>query len=107
MAAEMSFELGWIDAKLCERIKDLTLRAGLPVSIENPYTKEELGVEEYSKRMAALTPAYFLDLMSMDKKVADGQLSLVLLEGSLGTSLVTKNYSREKLEEIVKAYCKK
>jgi 3-dehydroquinate synthase len=107
MAAEMSFELGWIDAKLCERIKDLTLRAGLPVSIENPYTKDELGTEEYNKRMAALTPAYFLDLMSMDKKVADGQLSLVLLEGSLGTSLVTKNYSREKLEGIVKAYCKK
>ena len=107
MAAEMSCELGWIDAALCERIKQLTIRAGLPVSIDNPYTLEELGKDEYEKRLSSLTPEYFLDLMSMDKKVADGQLSLVLLEGALGSSVVTKDYSREKLTEIVTAYCKK
>ena len=83
------------------------MRAGLPVDLRNSYTEEELGSEEYSRRLEKLTTEYFLDLMSMDKKVADGQLSLVLLEGSLGSSLVTKNYSKEKLTEIVKAYCKK
>lgn len=107
MAAQMSYELGWIDSKLCDRIKDLTVRAGLPVTIDNPYTREDLGEEEYNKRLNSLTPEYFLELMSMDKKVADGQLSLVLLEGSLGTSLITKDYSREKLKEIVEAYCVK
>ena len=83
------------------------MRAGLPVDLRNSCTEEELGSEEYSRRLEKLTTEYFLDLMSMDKKVADGQLSLVLLEGSLGTSLVTKNYSKEKLTEIVQAYCKK
>ena len=107
MAAEMSRDLGWIDSALCNRIRDLTVRAGLPVDLRNSYTEEELGSEEYSRRLEKLTTEYFLDLMSMDKKVADGQLSLVLLEGSLGSSLVTKNYSKEKLTEIVKAYCKK
>ena len=107
MAAEMSRDLGWIDSALCNRIRDLTVRAGLPVDLRNSYTEEELGSEEYSRRLEKLTTEYFLDLMSMDKKVADGQLSLVLLEGSLGSSLVTKNYSKEKLTEIVQAYCKK
>ena len=107
MAAEMSRDLGWIDSTLCDRIRDLTVRAGLPVDLRNSYTEEELGSEEYSRRLEKLTTEYFLDLMSMDKKVADGQLSLVLLEGSLGSSLVTKNYSKEKLTEIVQAYCKK
>lgn len=107
MAAEMSRELGWIDADLCKRIITLTERAGLPISLSNPYTEEELGIEEYKKRLEKLTPQYFLELMNMDKKVADGELSLVLLEGALGSSTVTKDYSREKLTEIVEAYCKK
>jgi 3-dehydroquinate synthetase len=64
-------------------------------------------MEEYKERLKILTPEYFLELMNMDKKVADGELSLVLLEGALGSSTVTKNYSREKLTSIVKAYCKK
>jgi len=107
MAAEMSQELGWIDADLCHRIVSLTKRAGLPIDLHNPYTEEELGMEEYKERLKILTPEYFLELMNMDKKVADGELSLVLLEGALGSSTVTKNYSREKLTSIVKAYCKK
>ena len=107
MAAEMSRDLGWIDSTLCDRIRSLTVKAGLPVDLRNPYTEEELGSEEYSRRLEKLTTEYFLDLMSMDKKVADGQLSLVLLKGPLGSSLVTKDYSRDKLSEIVQSYCKK
>jgi hypothetical protein len=47
-----------------------------------------IGIEEYKKRLEKLTPEYFLELMNMDKKVADGELSLVLLEGALGSSTV-------------------
>ena len=42
----------------------------------------ELGEESYRSKLNSLDSATFLDLMSMDKKVADGQLSLVLLEGN-------------------------
>ena len=107
MAAEMSRDLGWIDSALYGRIKDLTLKAGLPICLKNSYTESDLGAEEYSKRLDVLTTEYFLDLMSMDKKVADGQLSLVLLTGSLGSSLVTKDYSKETLNKIVQTYCRK
>ena len=107
MAAEMSRDLGWIDSTLCDRIKNLTVRAGLPICLKNSYTELELGSVEYSKRLEKLTTEYFLDLMSMDKKVADGQLSLVLLEGSLGKSLITKDYNKEVLTKIVNNYCKR
>lgn len=107
MAAEMSEELGWIDADLSRRIRELTIRSGLPVDLVNKESEEDLGAAEYQARLDSLTSQVFLDLMSMDKKVADGQLSLVLLKGAPGTSLITKDYSREKLIKVVQAYCKK
>jgi 3-dehydroquinate synthase len=107
MAADMSQELGWIDADLSRRIRELTVRAGLPVDLHNQHSEEDLGKVEYESRLQGLTAQTFLDLMSMDKKVADGQLNLVLLKGPPGTSLITKDYARDKLEKVVKAYCKK
>ena len=107
MAAEMSLDLGWIDADLSRRIRELTIRAGLPVDLSNKFSEEELGKVEYEARLKNLTSKMFLDLMQMDKKVADGQLNLVLLKGDPGTSLITSKYDREKLVKIVEAYCKK
>ena len=107
MAAEMSQELGWIDADLSRRIREITVRAGLPVDLHNKHSEEDLGKAEYEARLQGLTAQAFLDLMSMDKKVADGLLNLVLLKGPPGTSLITKDYSRDTLEKVVKAYCKK
>jgi 3-dehydroquinate synthase len=107
MAADMSQELGWIDADLSRRIRELTVRAGLPVDLHNQHSEKDLGKVEYESRLQGLTAQTFLDLMSMDKKVADGQLNLVLLKGPPGTSLITKDYARDKLEKVVKAYCKK
>ena len=48
----------------------------------------------------------FIDLMSMDKKVANGQLSLILLEGQLGSSIITNKFDAAALKEVVAAYCK-
>ena len=44
--------------------------------------------------------------MSMDKKVANGQLSLILLEGPLGSSVITNKFDAVALKEVVAAYCK-
>lgn len=63
MAAELSRSLGGLCAAEFVRIEDLHRRAGLPVF------GPALGVQRY------------LELMRHDKKVADGRLRLILLEG--------------------------
>jgi 3-dehydroquinate synthase len=62
MAAELSRRLGWLTDKDLERIRNLFLRAKLPV------VGPALGADRY------------LDLMGHDKKVIDGRLRLVLLK---------------------------
>lgn len=105
MAAELSQRQGWIDAGLAERLLVLTRRARLPFTLSNPHAEAELGPAEYAARLQALPAAKFLDLMSMDKKVADGQLSLVLLEGELGRSVVSSKFDVARLTEVVRRYC--
>ncbi len=62
MAAELSRTLGWLTEDDVARIQRLFVRAGLPV------------------RGAPLGADRYLSLMRHDKKVADGQLRLVLLK---------------------------
>jgi 3-dehydroquinate synthase len=69
MAAELSLALGWLSAAERDRIERVFVAAGLPV--HGP----RLGVGAY------------LDWMSHDKKVEDGRLRLVLLQG-IGHALV-------------------
>jgi hypothetical protein len=64
MAADLSRRLGWLAAPEAERIRALTLAAGLPVA-----PPPGLGPERY------------MDLMAVDKKVLAGRLRLVLLRG--------------------------
>ncbi|MBU1236927.1 MAG: 3-dehydroquinate synthase [Gammaproteobacteria bacterium] len=61
MAAELSRRLGWIDAADVARVRELLIRAKLPV------VGARLGIDRY------------LDLMGHDKKVFAGRLRLVLL----------------------------
>ena len=61
MATELSRHLGWLTTDDVARVRDLHLRAGLPV------TGPKLGAERY------------MDLMGHDKKVIAGKLRLVLL----------------------------
>lgn len=70
IATELSRRLGWLDQHAVGRIHELLSRAELPITVP------PLGVERY------------LDLMSADKKVADGRLRLILLE-AIGRAFVT------------------
>jgi 3-dehydroquinate synthase len=63
IAAELSARLRWLSEGEVARIRALFARAGLPV------VAPDLGMVRY------------LDLMAHDKKVADGQLRLILLKG--------------------------
>ncbi|MES9941628.1 MAG: 3-dehydroquinate synthase [Candidatus Thiodiazotropha sp. 6PLUC2] len=86
MAADLSLRLGWFSQQSFDRTIRLIERAKLPV---NPPRE--------------LTPARFLELMAVDKKVVDGQLRLVLLK-EIGQSLVTDDFDRELLEQTLVHY---
>ncbi len=71
MAADLSHRLGWISAGDLARTETLLRRANLPVRApEN------------------MSPERFIELMSLDKKVLDGRIRLVLLK-QLGEAVVT------------------
>jgi 3-dehydroquinate synthase len=83
MAAKLSSELGSIETADYIRIKDLLVRCELPVS-----------------KPDEMTSGIFLELMSVDKKVIDGNLRLVLLE-SIGKAVVTSNIERDILIKVL------
>jgi 3-dehydroquinate synthase len=83
IAAKLSSELGSIESADYIRIRDLLTRCDLPVSKPDEMTAE-----------------IFLELMSVDKKVIDGNLRLVLLE-SIGKAAVTSNIERDILIKVL------
>lgn len=83
MAAEMSVELGWLDRDALDRVDALLRRARLPLT---PPTE--------------LDPERFRALMSVDKKVIDGNLRLVLLHG-IGQAQVTAEFDPRALDRIL------
>jgi 3-dehydroquinate synthase len=107
MASDLSLRLGLIDAAVHSRTHRLLSSAGLPIAVSaNAHAVKELGAAAYADKVKNLTAEVFLDLMSMDKKVADGRLSLVLLEGpQLGKAIVTEQYDYARLKEVVEEYC--
>ena len=85
MAAKLSQQLGWISAEDVARIAAMIAKADLPV-----HAPAELGVDR------------FVELMSVDKKVIDGVLRLVLLK-DIGHAVVTNDYSQEQLELAIRS----
>jgi 3-dehydroquinate synthase len=85
MAADMSVRMGWLDADQQERIRSLLLKAHLPVAPP-----------------AEISAGQFLELMSVDKKVLNGELRLVLLRG-IGKAEVTADYAEAALQQTVAA----
>lgn len=79
LAADLSKRMGWMTADEVARVHALLMRARLPLDAP------KLGVEKY------------LDLMQMDKKVADGKIRLVLQKG-IGHSVITSDYDADKLK---------
>lgn len=85
MAAAMSVRLGWLEQAECDRIRALLQRARLPVDPPPEISGER-----------------FIELMSVDKKVLNGELRLVLLRG-IGEALVTADYPLEVLRQSLAA----
>jgi len=82
----MSAKMGWIDADLAQRIYDIMIKAKCPVElpVDSPMNRE-----------------MFLKAMSLDKKVANGQLRLILLKGDLGECVFTGEYDEEAMLETI------
>lgn len=89
MAATMSEKMGWIDADLKARIYKILEDADLPVALPSD---------------SPMTVDMFNDLMSLDKKVADGQLRLILLEGPLGGCKFTGEFDVDAMQETIEEF---
>ena len=83
MAADLSQRLGWITNNDVDTVITILEKANLPV-----------------KSPAEITNARFQDLMSIDKKVLDGTLRLVLLK-SIGEAIVTDQFDTKQLLETL------
>ena len=88
MAATLSQKLGWLTAHEKKRIVEIIEHANLPIVPP-----------------AELSPNRFKELMSVDKKVLDGDLRLVLLQG-IGKSLVTGDFNHDHLDATLNEYGK-
>ncbi|MBC7787806.1 MAG: 3-dehydroquinate synthase [Methylophilaceae bacterium] len=82
MAANLSKKMGWLNAQEIARMKAVFKAANLPLS------PPSLGVEKY------------LDLMGLDKKVENGKIRLVLLQG-IGKSVITSTYDAQLLKQTI------
>jgi 3-dehydroquinate synthase len=86
MAADLSRRLGWLSEADVQRIIRLLRSAGLPVA------GPALGADRY------------LELMSLDKKVAGGKLRLVLLE-ALGRGVISAEAGENDIRATIAACC--
>lgn len=86
MATTMSAEMGWIDLDLVKRTYKLLERAKLPIDLplDSPMNKE-----------------IFLKYMAADKKVANGQLRLILLKGTLGNCVFTGDFDEKAMVNTI------
>lgn len=89
MAVDMSHRLGWIDESLVKRVHNILKQARLPTSAPESMTVE-----------------MFKSIMSVDKKVADGVLRLILLKGPLGNCVFTSDYDPQALDDTLRAFSK-
>ncbi len=83
MAAELSKAHGWIDAADVKSIRALLQKARLPTD-----PPKEIDADR------------FRQLMSIDKKVQDGVLHLVLMK-SLGKSVIVSDFEQQALQEVL------
>jgi len=79
MAADLSARLGWISVADAQRSRALIERAGLPALPPKNMTSQQ-----------------FIDLMSVDKKVIDGALRLVLLT-AIGDAVISSDFETQAL----------
>ena len=85
MAADMSCRLGWISQDKVNKINDLIRRAALPASPPESMSGND-----------------FMDLMSVDKKVLDGKMRLVLMK-DIGESIISDDFDPASLKATLGA----
>jgi len=85
MAADLSARLGWISGAEAQRSRALIELAGLPVIPPEDMTAQQ-----------------FMDLMSVDKKVLDGALRLVLLT-AIGDAVISSDFDLQALADTFSA----
>jgi 3-dehydroquinate synthase len=85
IAADMSRQLGWLDAADVARVKKLLQRAQLPTDAPK------------------IGAGRALELMGMDKKVLEGRIRVVLLR-SLGQACITGEYPAEVLQATLRRH---
>jgi len=83
MAARLSNKLGWISENDVSRVINILERANLPIT-----APEQMSADK------------FVELMSLDKKVSDGVLKLVLYK-SVGNAIISKDYTDALLRETI------
>ncbi|HEA25774.1 MAG TPA: 3-dehydroquinate synthase, partial [Ectothiorhodospiraceae bacterium] len=83
LAAELSNRLGWIDSTEVSRIRTLIVSANLPTIPPKQMTVQQ-----------------FVELMSVDKKVIDGRLRLILMK-SLGQSVIAEEVDSQLIAEVI------
>jgi 3-dehydroquinate synthase len=84
MAAELSQQMGWISTEDTVYVRHILQRARLPVDPPAQMSGDD-----------------FMRYMSVDKKVLDGTLRLVLMK-SLGESIVTADFDADALKQVLK-----
>jgi len=86
MASTMSLKLNWIDQTLHDRIITILKDAKLPIKLssDSPMDRD-----------------LFLKLMSVDKKVSNGKLFLILLKGDVGECLITDQFEQQALVDTI------
>ena len=86
MAANMSNQLGWLSSDDQQRIIQLLNDASLPNQPPHSLNCDD-----------------FLRLMTIDKKVLDGKLRLILMQG-IGKSIISQDFSFEVLRKTLTSY---
>ncbi|MCL4127831.1 UNVERIFIED_CONTAM: hypothetical protein GTU68_009551, partial [Idotea baltica] len=83
LAAELSHAMGWISEAEVDRVRALLVKCDLPVVPPSAMSSDK-----------------FFELMSVDKKVLDGSLRLVLLK-SIGDAMVTSDFDASLLKGLL------
>lgn len=84
LAADLSQRIGWLSQQDVARIAAIFQSANLPLTPPK------------------LSPENYLALMQLDKKVADGQIRLVLQQG-IGKAVMTADYDKAMLNQTLEA----
>ncbi|TEU25110.1 MAG: 3-dehydroquinate synthase [Gammaproteobacteria bacterium] len=87
MAAKLSQLEGYLSVEDVNQIQDLLEKSNLPISISGKITASD-----------------FMAAMSVDKKVIDGNIRLILLK-ELGDAFICDDYQNQLLDQVINDFC--